>query len=306
MKQHTRILRFWGIVFAAVLSGCATYDRTKPAQHEADAIAVSYTAEELSGWSDLPIGTYRVPDSQVIISGQQKPGVGMMFGLVGVALEHSMGKSAGRSAVHGSEEALHITLTEEGQRDLAALLESDEFRGKFVPSAQHQGPQLTVSGAVILTFVDESTAMPFVVLRAKLAEAKPGAVGWWTRYICGLGGPKAVTGEDGWTANGGAALHATVSAELQRALHVMLSDVLAPAPRDENHRVAVAGYYPFIKGRFELVGYALAEDEHSIVFAPRIGDVNVIAGVSIMDKAVVTTRAATKNDKAFRRLDKGK
>src|SRR5207302_672123 len=162
-------------------------------------------AEELSGWSDLPIGTYRVPDSQVIISGQQKPGVGMMFGLVGVALEHSMGKSAGRSAGHGSEEALHITLTEEGQRDLAALRDS---------------------------------------------------------------------------------------ADRLRILHVKSSDVLAPQPRDENHRDPVAGYNPFIKGRFEFVGYALAEDEHSIVFAPRIGDVNVIAGVSIMDKAVVTTRAA--------------
>lgn len=306
------MLRVSSVVFTLVLSGCATYDRTKPAQHQTQPITVSYTAEELSGWSDLPIGTYRVPDSQVIISGHQKgSGVGVMFGLLGVAIEHSMEKSAGHTAVQNAEQILHITLTEEGQRDVGTLLQSDEFRDKFV--SQGHGAQLTVSGAVIMTFIDDSNVMPFVVLRARLSPPKsataagssaaPQSEPWWTRYICGLGAPKALTGDNSWTADGGVALRAAISAELARALHAALADVLAPAPRDESHQVAVAGYYPFVRGRFELVGYDLAQDEQSVVFAPRIGDVNVIAGVNIMDRTIVTTRPATKSDPVFKRLD---
>ena len=305
MKHSAGITRTAALALTAVLAGCATYDRTKAAQHQTQAIAVSYTAEELSGWSDLPIGTYRVPDSQVIVSGHQKgAGVGAAFGLLGVAIEHSMEKSAGHAAVQGSEQVLHITLTGEGQQDLDVLLQSDEFRGKFVPPAQGlAAPQLTLSGAVILTFIDDTNVMPFVVLRARLSQPKPATEVWWTRYICGLGAPKALTGDNSWSADGGAALRAAVSAELARALHGALTDVLAPAARDENHQVAVAGYYPFVRGRFELVGYDLAEDSQSVMFAPRIGDANVIAGISIMDRAIVVTRPATKSDKAFRRLD---
>ena len=63
---------------------------------------------------------------------------------------------------------------------------------------------------------------------------------------------------------------------------------------------------PFINGRFQVVGYTLTDDAQFLAFSPKIGDVNVFAGVNIVDKSVVTYREAVKEDKPFLRLDNGK
>jgi hypothetical protein len=307
MKNKNSIWFTAPIVVSMALGGCATYNMTNPAPHEARPVAVNFVDDDLSGWTDLPIGTYRVPDSQVIISGHQKGnGAAMMFGLVGVAVANSMQKSAGKSAVKSSEEVLHLKITPEARTDLADFLKSDDFSSRFATAATPDAASVTISGGIVLTFVDEGSVLPFVVLRATLSDAKPSTKTWTTRYICSQGMPKPLTGDASWTADGGDSLRATVSAEVKEALHVLLSDVSVPAPRDEAHRVAVSGYYPFIQGRFQLMGYSLQDDGRYLAFTPKIGDVNVIAGVNIVDKSAVTYRDAVKEDKPFTRLENTK
>jgi hypothetical protein len=65
MKNRTSIWSSAPIVVFMALGGCATYNMTNPAPHEAKPIAVNFVDDDLSGWTDLPIGTYGVPDSQV-------------------------------------------------------------------------------------------------------------------------------------------------------------------------------------------------------------------------------------------------
>lgn len=49
---------------------------------------VEFTTDQVSKWTDLPLGTYRVPNSDVIISGHQKGGVApmLLFGVIGMAV----------------------------------------------------------------------------------------------------------------------------------------------------------------------------------------------------------------------------
>jgi hypothetical protein len=291
-------------VVALALGGCASHEFTKPAPHQTQAIVVKYTSDDLSGWTDLPIGTYRVPNSQVIISGHQKGGgIGVLFGPVGVAVEHAAGSGAGKAAVKTSEDALHITLTSEAQEDVATLLGSAAFAGKFTLAPDPAAPVLSISGGVALTFVNDTDARPYVVLRTKLLGPKATGASWTTRYMASVGPPRALAGDDSWTSDGGAALKAAVSAELIRALQVMLTDVSTPFARDDGSKTLVESYFPFARRRYQVVGYTLTEDSDSISFVPKISDGMVFAGVNIMDKSVTTSRAATKDDRTLRHVD---
>ena len=51
------------------------------------------------------------------------------------------------------------------------------------------------------------------------------------------------------------------------------------------------------------VGYQVAEDERSIVFVPKLGDVLVFAGVNVMDKSVTTVRPALPDDARLKLVD---
>lgn len=271
----------------------------KAAPRELTPISVNYTSAGLSGWTDLPIGTYRVPDSEVIITGRQKGGVGAaMFGLVGVAVFHAIDRSAEKSAVKASDAILHLTLTSEAGRDLAKLLSTSEFAAHFASASVPGDAALTIDGGIVLTFVRANSALPSVILKAKLSDPRSPGSGWTTRYLCTIGGPRAMEGNDSWSADGGAALRSTVSRELEQALRAMLADVAAPAARAGARRVAMTAYYPFINGTYQLVGDLLGDDGKWVVFAPHIADVNVMSGVDIFDKADVSYRTATKADKA--------
>jgi hypothetical protein len=282
---------------ASLVCGCATHELSKAPPAETRPIVIKYAGDDVSGMTDLPLGTYRIPDSQVIVSGHQKAGrAGMAFGLIGVAVANSIDKSGGKSAVGSSEAALHVTLKDEGKDKLAQLV-GTKYPQKFTLDAGVDGPTVTVTGDIILTFVSDSEALPFVDLRVRFAEPKPSTKTWTTRYLCSIGPPKPLQGPGGWVDDQGAGFRTTVSAELERVLDVMLSDMSSPTPRDESHRVLVTGYFPFLKGRFQIIGYPIADSTDYFIFTPKIGDAAVLAGVQVLDKSVDTFRDATSDDK---------
>jgi hypothetical protein len=49
------------------LTACATFERTKPAPVVGGSIAVKINSAQLSSWSDLPVGAYKIPESDVIV-----------------------------------------------------------------------------------------------------------------------------------------------------------------------------------------------------------------------------------------------
>ena len=298
----------WTLVMCAaslLLGGCASFNRAKPAPHQSQPIKVEFITADLSGWSDLPMGTYRVPDSQVIISGHQKGGAApaLLFGLVGVAVQGAVNSNAGKSATKDAGEVLHINLTSQAQGVADAMIAGDPFAKSFSSDAKAAAPTLAISSAVIMTFVNDNDVLPYVVLKATLTDPKATAPKWTTRYIASAGLPRPLTGDRSWTSDGGKDLQSTLDVELQRAIRFMLLDVASPYPRDDNKLTMVQGHFPFMKQRLETVGYELAEDPQSISFVPKLGDVMVFSGVNIMEKSSTLYRAAEKSDRRFKPLD---
>jgi hypothetical protein len=68
-------------------SGCVNLDAPPPIL-KSHRVVVNFTNQGLSALSDIPMGAYRIPQSQVIVSGYQQGGVN--FGLVN-GINHGAG-----------------------------------------------------------------------------------------------------------------------------------------------------------------------------------------------------------------------
>jgi hypothetical protein len=296
IRPIRRPAAFAAALACLALGGCATFDRTKPAPAQAGPIAIRISNDTL-GMNDLPLGAYRVPDSQVIVSGRQSPtagGIGMMFGLVGVLVADAVETHRTANAVSDAEKVLHIRLDGELRADLAAQVADPAFKNRYT-LGQPGGATLEILPALVLTYTDDTHVRPFVDLKVRLLD-RSGAEAWSTRYFASTGYDRTMDGPGGWAEHDGAALKASVSASLRQAVKVMLADVATPYARDEKKRFAVATAIPFVHQRFQLVGMDLAEDDQYIAFLPHVGDASVMSGVNVLDKRVVVLRPATDKD----------
>jgi hypothetical protein len=81
------------------LSGCVNLDSAPPIS-KSGRVVVNFTNQGLSAWSDIPMGAYRIPNSQVIVSGYQEGGIniGTIHGIVTVAPTVSGGSQEGGRA----------------------------------------------------------------------------------------------------------------------------------------------------------------------------------------------------------------
>jgi len=248
------------------------------------------------------MGAFRIPNSEVIVSGYQQGGVnlGLIHGVVTVAPTSSGGFKE-KAAVKSSEQALEISLTTLAPPVLSTLIESSKFSERYALTPDASAPVLSIGGGVVLMFVSDTLLRPYVVLDAALRG--PHGSGFWSmRYVASIGAPRVLTGPDGWASDGGAPFQAIVSSELQRALAVILTDVSSPLVRDRNSKTTVQGYFPYIKGRFQVIGYLLGEDADSIYFVPDVPTTSSLHGIQIMDKPITVFRAATADDPRMRSL----
>jgi hypothetical protein len=279
------------------IGGCISQGAPTTGIGQGQAIVIDYTRDDISSWSDMPMGTYRIPNSQVLVSGHQRGNaIAIAMGLPG-AMDAATDTSGGKAAVQGSEETLRISLTSKAQEDLARMLQTGVFSKKFTMVPSPNAPVLSVSSNIVLQFLENGNVIPFVILKGKLFDTHGAASTWTMRYAASIGDPRPLDGERGWMSEGGAALKMSVSSALERALLVMLTDVSSPFPRDDGHKFAADGYFPFMSKRLQVVGYSITEDADWIAFSPKIIGTSLLAGVNIMDKSVTRIRVATKDDR---------
>ncbi len=95
-----------------------------------------YSNEGPSGWSDLPIGTYQVPNSTVIISGHQEGGgIGRdIRPRIGLLAQGAVNSGIGKGAVNNVEAALHVDLTPQADALTKTILASGKFGQAFAPA----------------------------------------------------------------------------------------------------------------------------------------------------------------------------
>jgi len=284
------------LVVASIMSGCATYKLIEAAPTQSEPLTIVYSDEGASGWSDLPIGAYRVPDSQVIIFGHQKNSVGFLFGVVGILAQNAVQSSQGASAVADVRTVLQVNLNHEAEEISTALIGSGQFGSAYRTGAGANGPVLTVNPYVVITFVNDVQVRPYVILKATLRGPKNNSL-WTARYIASVDKPLPLEGIESYTADGGARLKAALAKELELDIKFMLADVASPRVRDDTKLLYVESSVPFMRQRLGMLGYEISQDDGSVVFAPKIGDALVMAGVHVLDKSVTTYRPATKDDK---------
>ena len=242
---------------------------------------IEYSIKQTSKWTDLPIGTYVVPNSDVIISGHQKGGAApmLLFGVIGLAVQGSINAQNGKEAMASAEQALTMSIDDEAKAVLARLIAEPDNAAKFTMDQTER--KFEVTGAVVLSFANQAEALPYVSLRVKLLDKK-GKKLWTTRYIASEGGRRPVIGEGSWTENGGAPLRANVSKNIETAIRTMLRDIGNPYPRNEASLLTAKGFFPHVNKPLQVVGYKLAEENGQILCLPKLSTTIVFAGVNVL------------------------
>jgi hypothetical protein len=226
---------------------------------------IVYVDEGMSRMSDLPMGVHRIPDSNVIISGHQKGGgIGMLFGIVGVAIQSSANASGGTDRVRNVEDDLRFNATAKATELTNAILAADGKYGERF-TLQAADSTLNVVPYIVITFQNETEVRPYIVLKTKLytaADQSPKA----QKYFCCEGKALPLSGPNGLAENGGAGLKTLLTAELETAIRVMLQDRAQPYIRNKDTRITVNGYLPFVGKPFKMKGYDLGKfNDYSLI-----------------------------------------
>lgn len=275
---------------ALLAAGSATPAAAQAAAAQAPAVAapappttIVYSDKGPNGMSDLPMGVHRIPDSNVIISGHQKGGgLGMLFGVVGLLVQSSANAEGGTSKVRNVQDDLRFDVTAKAVELTGTLLADEKYRQFFTLSPAAGGGTLTVVPYVVITFEGETDVRPYVVLKTKLTTGAPGERPKTIKYFCCEGKPLPLAGENGLAENNGAGLKALLASELDTALQVMLRDRSHPYPRDNQAKVSVNGYVPFVGKPFKFRGYDLGRyNDYSLIEFR--GGALVFSGVNIVE-----------------------
>lgn len=275
-----------GMVMLAV-AGCATYERMQPAPSSGQPIVIRFPGDTVRG---LPLGGYRISDSEVVVSGHQK-GKSKPSGLIQLFLFDALDTHLGSKFVEASEDGLRLRIDDELRADVASAIGDPTLAGRLslAGAARPFGDTLDVSPGIVLTVVDQNKVRPFVLLDVRLRSA--GGQTWTNLYYASTGIERPLEGEGGWMANDRAALKASISASLAEAVKVLLADIAHPYARDPASTVRVRTHVPWVTERFDLVGPVLVEDEHYLAIASKVNDDSDIAGIAIIDKSTARATA---------------
>ena len=290
MSLSVRACVAFAALAGAIVTECAAREPNLPMPETGRPIGLRFDDGPIGG---LEMGAYRVPDSEIVVSGRQdldweKTSRGQLDpSPLALIIGEVVGTHHDAVAVEGVESALHRHLGDALRRDVAANLADPALSGRVsVPgSAPFDGDIVEVSHAVILTFVDGPKAVLFVQLSALLRDANGRAV-WRGTYSAQTGAERTLAGEGGWLADGGAALDASIAASLEEAVKVMLADVAHALARDPAKVVRIRTQLPYRSEAFYIVGYLLAEDERywTVTVQSRLSEVT--PGIVIVDKSL--------------------
>ena len=301
MSSFSRAVRGCGLALVALLAGRSNAQPAPPGPTPSPPVRVTFSSAG-AGMNDLPIGAYRVPDSNIVVSGHQKGSLaGVLFGVLGVLAENAVDTQVNKGAVGGARSALHFDVAKQAEDDTRAALQSGRYGQAFSLDGGSDVPAMTVYAYASITFVSDTEVRPYVILKAVLKPS--GGRQQTQRYICCAGEALPLAGDNGLTANGGERLQRILTHEADEAVNLMLTDTAHPYPRDEQRLVSVDAHQPFVRNRLRLTGYELSEDQDSIIFLPKIGKgAFVFYGVQKMDKATISYHPATRKDDAFKVL----
>ena len=278
---------------ALAAQAIAAQDPVGQPSTQAQPTTIVYSDKGPNGLSDLPMGVHRIPDSNVIISGHQKGGaLGILFGLPGMLVQSSANAEAGTGKVRNVQDDLRFDVTAKAAELTGTILADEKYRQLFTLAPEAHGSTLTVLPYVVITFEGETDVRPYVVLKTRLGTGAPNESPKAIKYFCCEGKPLPLLGENGLAENEGAGLKALLTAELETAIHVMLQDRSQPYLRDDQKKIAVKGYLPFVGKPFKFKGYDLGRYNDYALVDFHAGAL-VFGGVNIAEPSSLEITPAT-------------
>jgi hypothetical protein len=242
------------LLLAAAAAGFSVQPLAAQTTSAADAMApaappisIFITDKGPNGMSDLPMGVKRIPDSHIVVSGHQKGGpLGLMFGVVGMAIQSSADTSTAAKRTNDIQDALRFDVTGRASELASSILAEEPFRGAYMLATEESPSTVSVVPYIVLTFVNETDVRPYIVLKTKLdpeaGSKKPRTI----KYFCCEGTAMPLIGEGSLTENAGEKLKALLNAELETALRIMLLDRRQPFARNDDAKLDVNGSLPFV------------------------------------------------------------
>lgn len=281
--MRARTIMLLAILLSAF--GLCGWKSTEPAFKVGKAVQVEYKDEPL-GSMQLMTGTYRVPGSQLIVSGHQSQmGSALLGGLIGVLIDQSSGKRSGQElAGEAAAEMLTVQLNERA-RAITDELIATMPPGKVNSFAAGGDARLQVTVTVVLNFShNETYARPYIWLKAGLVPAGINHAVWGTNYFASNGPARAMQGAGSWSADGGVEFRRTLDESLREAITLMLADVSTPFPRDPSTIQAIKMDYPHAPDATDFKVYRLGEDDKYVYYMPKLSGAWLTAGVHAVDK----------------------
>lgn len=236
-----------------------------------------------NGMSDLPMGVKRIPDSNIVVSGHQKGGaLGLLFGVVGMAVQSAANTQAGANRTNDIQEALRFDVAGRARELATTMLAEEEYRGAWTLASEESPAAMPVVPYIVLTFVNQTDVRPYIVLKTKLDPGADTKKPRTIKYFCCEGPAMPLTGDGSLTANNGEKLKALLNSELETAMRLMLTDRHQPFARNDEAKLDINGSLPFVGKPFKWRGWDLGtfRDHRVIEFR---GGILVFGGVHAVE-----------------------
>ena len=274
-------------------TGCA-HALSQPMPRLEGKLALKVSNEQPSKWTEMPLGVHQIPDTSVYVSGHQgAAGIGVLFGLIGVAAAHAAAQSTGEKKTQDAQAQLRLDMRALAERVLTEELGRRGAANRFAAAGTTGAGSLEIVPYLVVNFIGDEQVRPWVVLKTMLKDAK-GEEQWKTKYVAGVGEARPLGGERGWASEDGAPLRQHVDRNLRLAMDVLLRDASGTLPRGTGRKVEVKAQWVWVKPFLERTAEVLEETGDALVVIPDVADAFVFAGVNILDKRAVTVKQEEK------------
>jgi hypothetical protein len=298
-SRGTRLVAVFLLALAA--TGCG-HALSQPMPDMKGRLALKVVREQPSKMNDMPMGVHQIPDTSVYVSGHQgAAGVGVLFGVIGLAVAHAAAQSTGESKTKDAQAALRVDIAAETERVLAEEMARLPESPRFATAGTPADGALELAPFIVVNFIGENQVRPWVVLMTRLKDGR-GDEKWKTRYIASLAEPRPLTGDNGWASDDGALLRKALEDSLRAAIGVFLKDAGGTLRPGTPRAVKVKGQWVWVKQPLEMPAKVLEETDETIVVVPDVSDAIVFAGVNVLGKkwiVVTDDRSAEESKPAF-------
>lgn len=267
----------------AALAGCGTIQTSPRMAAPAEKLSLTAVTEPF-GLNDIPIGTYRVPETAFAVRKYTTVSTTAgAFGALGVAAAHSSGADASKSSVDGVEAMFHVDMAAETMRVMKALRAQGHGSANIAVDRAGAGPTLRLQPRGYLTTTDGAKARLYIIVKGQLLDARGGEQ-WWSRYIYYVPGEYPIKGAGSWSANNGKLMRDKIAEGLAETGKAVLKDARGGAAGWADKPVRIKMKFPGLDDMQALDGMLLEQTDKIVVLSPKVNTISIFYGVSIIPR----------------------